>query len=249
DCRSARNSGNISRDAGNAGHRGRDNEEEATDFSLMVFTSNPSSFSSSNSEEEVTETVFDNHSSDEENSLANDRFKKSEGYHAVSPPLIGNYMPPKFDVSFAGLDDSIYKFKISETITSLIKYEKDALKTSTAYVDKPKEDRSRKGTGHRESRPVWNNVQRINHQNKFARTTVFTWSGRIPVSAAKPKAAALTSAAKRGHPQQALKNKGIVDSGCSRHMTGNKAYLDDYQEINDGGFVSFGSSRGKITGK
>nr|GEU38578.1 ribonuclease H-like domain-containing protein [Tanacetum cinerariifolium] len=47
-----------------------------------------------------------------------------------------------------------------------------------------------------------------------------------------------------GHPQQALKNKGIVDSGCSRHMTGNKAYLADYQEINDGGFVTFGSSRG-----
>ncbi|GJR25650.1 ribonuclease H-like domain-containing protein [Tanacetum coccineum] len=26
-------------------------------------------------------------------------------------------------------------------------------------------------------------------------------------------------------PHKALKNKGIVDSGCSRHMTGNKAYL------------------------
>nr|GEV40197.1 putative ribonuclease H-like domain-containing protein [Tanacetum cinerariifolium] len=46
-----------------------------------------------------------------------------------------------------------------------------------------------------------------------------------------------------GHPQQALKNKDIVDSGCSRHMIGNKAYLADYQEINDGYFVTFGSSR------
>ncbi|GKD53201.1 hypothetical protein Tco_1286588, partial [Tanacetum coccineum] len=26
-------------------------------------------------------------------------------------------------------------------------------------------------------------------------------------------------------PHRALQNKGIVDSGCSRHMTGNKAYL------------------------
>nr|GEY00971.1 ribonuclease H-like domain-containing protein [Tanacetum cinerariifolium] len=34
-------------------------------------------------EEEVTKTVFDNCSSDEENSLANDRFKKREGYHEV----------------------------------------------------------------------------------------------------------------------------------------------------------------------
>nr|GEU68972.1 hypothetical protein [Tanacetum cinerariifolium] len=53
-----------------------------------------------------------------------------------------------------------------------------------------------KGTGHRESRLVWNNVQRINHQNKFAPIAVFTRFGRIPVSTVKPKAAASTSAAK-----------------------------------------------------
>ncbi|GKB86218.1 ribonuclease H-like domain-containing protein, partial [Tanacetum coccineum] len=29
---------------------------------------------------------------------------------------------------------------------------------------------------------------------------------------------------------QALKNNGIVDSGCSRHMTGNKAYLAEYHK-------------------
>nr|GFD45461.1 hypothetical protein [Tanacetum cinerariifolium] len=41
---------------------------------------------------------------------------------------------------FAGLDDSIYKFKISETVTSLAKDEKDTPETSTACVEKPKED-------------------------------------------------------------------------------------------------------------
>ncbi|GKF33337.1 hypothetical protein Tco_0106537 [Tanacetum coccineum] len=46
---------------------------------------------------------------------------------------------------------------------------------------------------------------------------------------------------KRGNSQQALKNKGIFDSGCSRHMTGNKDFLTDYQEL-DGGFVAFGGS-------
>ncbi|GKF67764.1 hypothetical protein Tco_0197443, partial [Tanacetum coccineum] len=47
-----------------------------------------------------------------------------------------------------------------------------------------------------------------------------------------------------GNPQQALKNKGIFDSRCYRHMTGNKDFLIDYQYI-DGGFVAFGgSSRG-----
>ncbi|GKC94298.1 putative ribonuclease H-like domain-containing protein [Tanacetum coccineum] len=34
-----------------------------------------------------------------------------------------------------------------------------------------------------------------------------------------------------GNPQQALKNKGIFDSGCSRHMTGNKDFLTDYQDM------------------
>ncbi|GJU08038.1 putative ribonuclease H-like domain-containing protein [Tanacetum coccineum] len=50
------------------------------------------------------------------------------------------------------------------------------------------------------------------------------------------------------NPHRTLKNKGIIDSGRSRHMTGNKAYLADYQDIN-GGPVAFGGSRGYITGK
>nr|GEW11476.1 hypothetical protein [Tanacetum cinerariifolium] len=261
DCRIARNLGNSGRAVGSAQYRGRDNAKR------------PTREEDEKALEEVTETVFDNRSSDEENSLANDRFKKGEGFHAVPPLLTGNYMPPKPDLSFARLDDSIYKFRISETVTSLSKDVKDAPETSTAFIEKPKEVRTNrmakkyvlpnnvgKGTGHKESRPVWNNVQRINHQNKFAPIAVFTRSGRIPVSASKPKAAASTIGAvkgigllllrpQQGHPQQALKNKGIVDSGCSRHMTRNKAYLADYQEINNEGFVAFGSSRGKITGK
>ncbi|GKF85424.1 hypothetical protein Tco_0253251, partial [Tanacetum coccineum] len=53
-----------------------------------------------------------------------------------------------------------------------------------------------------------------------------------------------------GNPQQDLNDKGVIDCGCSRHMTGNKFYLTDYEEI-DGGFVAFGgNSKGrKITGK
>nr|GEY16238.1 ribonuclease H-like domain-containing protein [Tanacetum cinerariifolium] len=35
-------------------------------------------------------------------------------------------------------------------------------------------------------------------------------------------------------PHKALKDKGIVDSVCSRHMTGNKAHLADYQEFKGG---------------
>ncbi|GJR93862.1 hypothetical protein Tco_0266036 [Tanacetum coccineum] len=53
-----------------------------------------------------------------------------------------------------------------------------------------------------------------------------------------------------GNPQLELQEKGVINSGCSRHTTGNKSYLSDYEEI-DGGFVAFGGSTkgGKITGK
>nr|GEU47988.1 ribonuclease H-like domain-containing protein [Tanacetum cinerariifolium] len=51
-----------------------------------------------------------------------------------------------------------------------------------------------------------------------------------------------------GNPQQALKDKGVIDSGCSRHMTGNMSYLSDFKELNRG-YVAFGGNPkgGKIT--
>ncbi|GJX31640.1 putative ribonuclease H-like domain-containing protein [Tanacetum coccineum] len=66
----------------------------------------------------------------------------------------------------------------------------------------------------------------------------------------KNKENAVKASACWGNPQQDLKDKGVIDSGCSRYMTGNISYLTDYEEIN-GGFVSFGgNSKGrKITGK
>ncbi|GJW37087.1 putative ribonuclease H-like domain-containing protein [Tanacetum coccineum] len=42
--------------------------------------------------------------------------------------------------------------------------------------------------------------------------------------------------------------KGVIGSGCSRHMTGNKCYLAEYEDY-DGGFVSFGDGKGRISGK
>ncbi|GKD64727.1 putative ribonuclease H-like domain-containing protein, partial [Tanacetum coccineum] len=47
-----------------------------------------------------------------------------------------------------------------------------------------------------------------------------------------------------------LNDKGFVDSGCSRHMTGNIAHLSDFKDF-DGGYVTFGGGAygGRITGK
>ncbi|GJS13338.1 hypothetical protein Tco_0407810 [Tanacetum coccineum] len=216
-------------------------------------------------------------------------------------------------------------------------------------VEKPVLNNMGRVTGQREIRPVWNNTQRVNHQNKFTHphpkrnfvpTTVVTKSGQVPVNAAKqssPRAASSISTARpvntvapkskvndalpktysyfkaysplrrpfnkksaaktnnfnknvytakvnnvtivgpevvvsiaegkrgnavkssacwiwrltgKGNPQYALQDQGIFDSGYSRHMTGNKSYLIDYQDI-DGGFVACAESLkgGRITGK
>ncbi|GJS10129.1 retrovirus-related pol polyprotein from transposon TNT 1-94 [Tanacetum coccineum] len=83
---------------------------------------------------------------------------------------------------------------------------------------------------------VLSDVKR-NKRNAVKASTCWVW---------RPKHKVLD----HGNPQQDLKDKGVIDSGCSRHMTGNRSYLTDYKEI-DGGFVAFGgnSKGGKITGK
>nr|GEU93371.1 hypothetical protein [Tanacetum cinerariifolium] len=79
-----------------------------------------------------------------------------------------------------------------------------------------------------------------------------------PMTAQKAPSFVLTSkhvktprpSVKPGNPQYALKDKGVIDCGCSRYMTGNMSYLTDFEEIN-GGYVAFcGNPKGgKITGK
>ncbi|GKC68883.1 hypothetical protein Tco_1114766 [Tanacetum coccineum] len=78
---------------------------------------------------------------EEENNQVNDRFKKVKGYHAVPPPYTRNYMPSRPDLSFAGLDDSVYKTNVSETITSVPRNESNASKSSKDNLEQPKDVR------------------------------------------------------------------------------------------------------------
>ncbi|GKA52145.1 hypothetical protein Tco_0745341 [Tanacetum coccineum] len=69
------------------------------------------------------------------------------------------------------------------------------------------------------------------------------------VNTARPNSVVVNAVrANQGHPQK--EDQGYVDSGCSRHMTGNMSYLSDFKEF-DGGYVTFGGGAkgGKITGK
>ncbi|GJW11754.1 putative ribonuclease H-like domain-containing protein, partial [Tanacetum coccineum] len=75
----------------------------------------------SNKSETISEnnlTVFEVRSSDDESTIANDRFTKSNEYHAVPPPITGNPLTPRADISFAGLDEYAFRNKIIESKTT-----------------------------------------------------------------------------------------------------------------------------------
>ncbi|GJZ63311.1 ribonuclease H-like domain-containing protein [Tanacetum coccineum] len=123
---------------------------------------------------------------------------------------------------------------------------------------------------------VWNNARRVDHQTSqrlthphskrnFVPRAVLMKSGlktlnivrqnssraAVSVNTARPiNTAYPRPIVNYGDPHLELQEKGVIDSRCSRHISGNKSYLSDYKEI-DGGFISFGGSTkgGKITGK
>ncbi|GJX42360.1 hypothetical protein Tco_0257350 [Tanacetum coccineum] len=126
-------------------------------------------------------SIFDVRSSDEENTSENDRFSKN-GFKAVPPPITGNFLTPRADISFAGLDEFAIRKKIIESQTTKLNI-KTSETAGQTNAEKPK---------------------------SVSNSKIF------------------------------LQDHAVVDSGCSSHMTGNKAYLSDYEDYN-GGFVAFRS--------
>ncbi|GJU03455.1 putative ribonuclease H-like domain-containing protein [Tanacetum coccineum] len=167
----------------------------------------------------------------------NDRFKKDNGYHVVRPPLTGNYKPPLADLSFAGLDDSVYRPTANKTSASVSQVETSITPPSNTSVEMPRVE-SVRPSGVIIEDWVSDDDEDIFQSNDLQATDKPSFK-KIEFTNARNES---------GNPQQALKYKGMFDSGCSRHMTGNKALLTDYQDI-DGGFVAFGGSTrgGKIT--
>ncbi|GKC56860.1 hypothetical protein Tco_1084458 [Tanacetum coccineum] len=92
----------------------------------------------SKTDSEISMSVFEVRSSDEEITPANDRFSKADMYHFVPPPIIGNFLTPRADISFAGLDEYAIRKKIIESKTSEPKDDTSESKTSET-VDKTNE--------------------------------------------------------------------------------------------------------------
>ncbi|GJW17055.1 ribonuclease H-like domain-containing protein [Tanacetum coccineum] len=103
-----------------------------------------------------------------------------------------------------------------------------------------------RNSGPREIRPIWNNVQRINKQKQFvpAALVLLGEKGKLLLSPQQvvigdhkdttgtiSPNTMVDPVLEIDYPHRALKNKGIVDSGCSIHMTGNKAYLAEFKTL------------------
>nr|GEU84245.1 hypothetical protein [Tanacetum cinerariifolium] len=87
-------------------------------------------------------------------------------------------------------------------------------------------------------------------QPKIEKKTVRPSIAKIEFVKSKEQKKTARKTVKQGNPQMDLQDQRVIDSRCSRHMTGNMSYLTNYEEI-DGGYVASGGNpkSRKITGK
>nr|GEW59749.1 hypothetical protein [Tanacetum cinerariifolium] len=161
----------------------------------------------------------------------NDRSTKR--YHEVPPPLTGNYMPPKRDLRL--IDEHFDSESVDVSTVS-----SSADKTIKTVDITHKDDSEDELSPTVEVKTVKQSVKKIEYV-KTLKETVLNRSTKINT--------AVESVNTAGNLQQKeYKEKGVIDNGCSRHMTRNKCYLTDFEAF-DGGFVSFGDRKGRISGK
>ncbi|GJW95607.1 putative ribonuclease H-like domain-containing protein [Tanacetum coccineum] len=149
-------------------------------------------------------------------------------YSIFPPPYTGNFMPPTPNLSFTGLDEFVNepvvencKAMSSEEESKVVRKYDDAPSIQEWVLDDEEKDVFQPKTKKKIVRPSI-------IKKEFVK---FKQQEKIARKTVK-------------------QDQGVIDSGCSRHMTGNMSYLTDYEEI-DGGYVAFGGNPkgGKITGK
>nr|GEU65046.1 ribonuclease H-like domain-containing protein [Tanacetum cinerariifolium] len=196
----------------------------------------------------IEESVFINKASDLEDTPVNDRFV--DGLHATSADESNS---KSSECASCESDSSV------ETSTSMPELVENASKVvyePKVWTDAPIiEEENIKETGTTNHSPKIEKHDRNGHTRKglgyyFTRKACFVCGSFSYLirdcdfhEKGMAKQAELTKIKNKS-----FKDKGIVNSRCSRHMTGNKAHLADYQEFK-GGSISFGGSNGRITGK
>ncbi|GKA51308.1 hypothetical protein Tco_0744504 [Tanacetum coccineum] len=313
-------------------------------------------YDSQMNESEVVHSVFNSKESDMDESPVNDRFKTGEGFHAVPPPYLGEYIPSRPDLSFARIllnkpnncsrprdpiieewrldsvndsvlekpktvrpsapiiedwdtdsdNDSVFRPKTDQTKPKFTKINfvksdenvKSVNKENThKQVEYPRKSQSPRGnrrnwngmmtqklgngfefikkacfvcrsfnhlikecdfhdnkmvektvlnnkgriTGQREIRRVWNNVQRVNHQNKLTHphpkrklvpTAVAIKLGQVPVNAAKQNSPRAASSISTTRPVNTAAPKSKVNDALPKTYSYFKAHSPVRRDFN-----------------
>nr|GFA72765.1 hypothetical protein [Tanacetum cinerariifolium] len=197
-------------------------EEEPTNYALMAFTSSSSSSSDNEPDKDLSRT------------------------HRPSATIIEDWVSDSKDDSEAEIPQNAPSFvqpigqhvvpKIVLTKSKLVPI--TAARPVTAAVLKPYVTRPRpaKTVVTKPYSPPRRNI------NRSPSPKVSTFPPKVTVAKAY-----MVNAVKG---VQRNWDKGVIDSGCSRHMTENMSYLSDFEDTN-GGYVTFGGNlkSGKISGK
>ncbi|GKC80675.1 hypothetical protein Tco_1131449, partial [Tanacetum coccineum] len=207
---------------------------------------------------EISMSIFEVRSSDEENTPANDRFSKADGYHAIPPPITGNYLTPIAEISFAVVSNpKINREKViiedwnsddEDDVSEVQIASPSETQTVKTRVDKIGQTSQKQGIGFKKIKAcfvckrVLTRTGLVNPVKPNKKKAIHTASTTRPVSTARLVSTArpvgtfrpfVPKIAQIGNPEIFLQDHAVVDSCCSSHMTGNKAYLSDYEGWND----------------
>nr|GEX07772.1 hypothetical protein [Tanacetum cinerariifolium] len=250
-------------------------EEEPANYALMDFSS--SSSSSDNETNEKTGLGYNSQVFTQAMFDCNDYFSLESDCETWSPnalydrptaPIIEDWVSNSEDESETKAPQFLPSFVQSSEQVKTPRHSVQPVETSipaaTPTPASPKSASSGK-TRNRKACFVCKSVDHLikdcdYHAKKIAQPTLRNYAHRgnhkqfSPLTHSTPQKhivpTVVLTQSKLGNPQHALKDKGVIDSGCSRHMTRNMSYLSDFEELN-GGYVTFGGNLkgGKISGK
>ncbi|GJY78259.1 putative ribonuclease H-like domain-containing protein, partial [Tanacetum coccineum] len=198
---------------------------------------------------------------------AYENFKREKAYKAVPPPTVNQQLVIIEDWIDSDDEETVLNSSDIQKKTVLIsKNSETSFKNKSPSSQNSVGQGSRKmGFGHkggklcygsRDTRPIRNNIQRVNHSN-FSGNSRYPHQMRSFIPSAVLTREGLKSTARpkmtRTVPSKSTANvlyQVVADSGCSGSMTGDKDKLSDFKEFK-GGYVAFGNDPkgGRITGK
>ncbi|GJU49389.1 putative ribonuclease H-like domain-containing protein [Tanacetum coccineum] len=103
----------------------------------------------------------------------------------------------------------------------------------------------RKKSSQREIRPIWNNVQRVNHKNQFVPTTVLTRTRKIPVNTAKASGINNVSTARHDFNRQAVPTNAAMKVNTVKPIV-NRVRPANVNTAEDEGLCSWVSYKARL---